>query len=168
MEGKWLEQYSGQTLEELLSLEGSYRIDSLIVAFEQALIQKSARDGDETLTSEERTILAVEALEREVNNGGYHQFFLNNFMEFPSFIVGIVGALRSIGCPATAGITQEAINALGISDVNTATIESALDEDNPARDEKLERCDEMFFQRDEDIEGRLFAFIKANHKAIRL
>jgi hypothetical protein len=34
---KWLEGYSGQTTEELIALEGEYRIDSLVLAFEQAL-----------------------------------------------------------------------------------------------------------------------------------
>ncbi len=33
--------------------------------------QKLVRFGEDKLTSEERIILAIEALEREVNNGGY-------------------------------------------------------------------------------------------------
>ena len=32
---KWLDGYSGQSAEQLLSLEGQYRTDSLILAFEQ-------------------------------------------------------------------------------------------------------------------------------------
>jgi len=28
---KWLDQYSGETIEELLALNGEYRIDSLVV-----------------------------------------------------------------------------------------------------------------------------------------
>src|SRR5712692_6395503 len=38
---KWLEKYSGQTVEQLLSLEGEYRTDSVIIAFEQAIGQKA-------------------------------------------------------------------------------------------------------------------------------
>ena len=60
---KWLKQYSGQTVEELLSLEGEYRIDSLVLAFEQAIEQKVTRRGSEE-TSVERVVRAVEALER--------------------------------------------------------------------------------------------------------
>jgi hypothetical protein len=37
---KWLDSYSGQTADQLLALEGEYRIDSLVLAFEQALDQK--------------------------------------------------------------------------------------------------------------------------------
>ena len=61
MTSKWLESYSGQSTEQLLSLEGEYRTDSLVVAFEQALDQKSAARGVQSLTSEELVVLAVEA-----------------------------------------------------------------------------------------------------------
>jgi len=39
----WLDGYSGETTEQLLALERTHRIDSLILAFEQALGQKETR-----------------------------------------------------------------------------------------------------------------------------
>jgi hypothetical protein len=66
---QWLDQYGGETVEELIALGDTHRIDSLVLAFEQAMDQKVARVGYE-LACEERIILAVEALAREVNNGG--------------------------------------------------------------------------------------------------
>jgi hypothetical protein len=45
----WLNAYSGETVDELLALEGKYRIDSLVVAFEQAMDQKAARVGENKL-----------------------------------------------------------------------------------------------------------------------
>jgi len=66
---KFLEGYSGQSTDQLLSLEADYRTDSLVLAFEQAIIQKAERNGVKSLSDEERIVLAVEALEREVNNG---------------------------------------------------------------------------------------------------
>jgi hypothetical protein len=90
-----LKAYDGQTTDELLSLEGKCRTDSLVIAFEQAVDQKAARLGETSLANEERVILAVEALEREVNNGGYAQFFQNSSREYASMIVN---ALRRIGC----------------------------------------------------------------------
>src|ERR1700692_2235333 len=41
----WLDGYSGQTAVELLSLEGKYRTDSLVLAFEAAIRQKANREG---------------------------------------------------------------------------------------------------------------------------
>ena len=67
-------------------------------AFEQAIEQKVSLEG-RTETAVERVVRAVEALEREVNNGGYSQFFINPPVESAP---DIVAALRQIDCPKTA------------------------------------------------------------------
>jgi hypothetical protein len=162
---KWLQRYSGETAEELLSLEGQYRIDSLVVAFEQALDQKASRLGNAALSEDERIVLAVEALEREVNNGGYSQFFLNSSSEYAGIIVD---SLRRVGCPVTAGITQKAINALKLTSSSVDQIEAAMAAENEDWDEELGRCDDSYYNSGEDIAGRLFAFIKANVTNISL
>jgi len=74
---EWLD-YAGQTTAELLALEGAYRIDSLVVAFETAIQQKLYREDAPEGSNEECIVLAVEVLEREVNNGGFDQFFRNS------------------------------------------------------------------------------------------
>src|SRR5262245_14622428 len=107
MPDAFLESYGGQSTEELLALERNFRIDSLVCAFEQAIQGKP----DESISTEERYVLAVEALEREVNNGGYSQFFGNSSHEFAPMIVT---AMRAIGCPKTADITRDAIAVLGV------------------------------------------------------
>ena len=94
---KSFDAYSGQTMDQLLSLEGQYRTDSLVVAIEQANGRKGARKGAESLTGEERIVLAVEALESEVNNGGYSQYFVNRHELAPI----IVESLLRIDCPET-------------------------------------------------------------------
>ncbi len=160
----WLDGYSGETVEQLLALEGTHRIDSLVLAFEQALNQKAFRDGDRSLTDEERVIPAVEALEREVNNGGYDQFFVNS----PEYASGVVTALRKIGCPRTAEITQSAISALGLTTLDVDAIGEVIYAENADRDNTLNECDLRYYDNDEDIAGRLFAFIKANKDKINL
>ena len=37
----WLDEYSGQTVDELISLESTHRIDSLVLALEEAIDQKA-------------------------------------------------------------------------------------------------------------------------------
>jgi len=160
---KWLDGYSGESAERLLSLEGSYRTDSLVLAFEQAIGQKAERDGMQSLTDEERIVLAVEALEREVNNGGYDQFFVNSSREFALIIVG---ALERIGCKKTANITQKAIKALGISDLRSDAIEAIICTRDEGRRTKLNHCDDAYYKNAEPIAERLFAFIKANRASI--
>jgi Domain of unknown function (DUF4375) len=96
---------------------------SLVLAFEQAIDQKAVRDGEGGLSVEERIILAIEALEREVNNGGYHQFFVNSSRGFAPMIVQ---ALVRIGCPRTAEITQRAIDAFHLPSLSAEAIDAAV------------------------------------------
>jgi hypothetical protein len=163
---EWLNSYSGQSVDELLSLEGTCRCDSLVLAFEEAIGQKSERDGAKSLTVEERVVLAVEALEREVNNGGYGQLFINSSREFAPTIVD---ALQRIGCRKTASITQKAIKALGVEgDLTTEAIDAAMATDNGQRTAKFHQCDYSYYKSGEPIAERLFTFIKANKANIRL
>jgi hypothetical protein len=161
---KSLKDYSGQTVEQLLSLEGEYRIDSLVEVFERALDQKAAREGAGAVIVEERIILAIEALEREVNNGGYEQFFVNSSREFAPIIVQ---ALLRIGCQKTAEITQKAIDVLHIPDLSVEAIETAMETAEDIEDD-LNECDNSYFAAGEDIASQLFVFIKANKDVITL
>jgi hypothetical protein len=161
---KWLDRYTGQSTEQLVSLESEYRIDSLVVAMEQALGQKAAHTGEQSLSNEERVVLAVEALEREVNNGGYRQFFLNS----AEYARPIADSLVRIGCPQTAAIAQEALDALKPIDLNAESIQNALGDDTVDLDEKLSGCDSSYFNTGEDIAGSLFAFVKANQTTLNL
>lgn len=163
MDQKFLAAYGGETTEQLLALEGEYRIDSLVLAFEEGIQRSSAL---RPTSKEERCVLAVEALEREVNNGGYSQFFVNSSNEF----VDVVGqALLAIGCPRTALITQDAIAVLDVPGPLTgATAEAVILADNPAVLQALGSCDDRYFSNDEPIADRLFAWIKQNQAAIRV
>lgn len=83
----WLE-YAGQSTAALIAAKETHRIDSILCAFEQAVQRKL--ELEQALSEEEMLILAVEALEREVNNGGYHQFFVNS----PQFAGSIADFLQ--------------------------------------------------------------------------
>ena len=111
------------------------------------------------MSVEERVIQAVEALQSQVNDGGYEQFFVNSSNEYAGIIVD---ALRRIACPQTAQITQKAIDALGASDLSASSIEKALATPNDARDLAFIECDDSFSAYPEDLDERLFAFIRAN------
>jgi len=158
---KFLEAYGGQTTEELLALEDKYRIDSLVLAFEEAIGRKT-----DPITPQERYVLAVEALERQVNNGGYSQFFFNSSNEYASVAEE---ALRAIGCPKTAALTRDALAALGLEDDPTPErMVEAVHPDNETVLEALGPCDDRYFSNDEPIADRLFEWIKQNRAAIRV
>lgn len=139
-----------------------YRTDSIVLAFEKAVRQKQKRMP---ISREESFIVAVEELEREVNNGGYHQFFLND----PDQAAVIVPALTAIGCPKTAAITQRAIDALGIKgDLTVEAVEAAVGGDFDRLSAALDPCDTDYYRYEEPIADRLFGWIKRNRERIQI
>jgi hypothetical protein len=165
----WLDGYSGQTVEQLLALEGEYQVDSIVLAFEQAIeqavVKRNERGEGQSVTPAERVVLAVEGLEREINNGGYDQFFRNRSRQF---VPMIVDALLRIGCVRAAEITRKAIEELGLSALSAEAIATVIAVDDPDRDAKLKRCDDAHYKAADPIAQRLFAFIKTNKTAIRI
>jgi len=67
--------------------------------------------------------LLSEALEREVNNGGYSQFFTDSSGEFAPVMVD---CLKRIDCPIVAGITAEALKAIGYTGGSSEEIAAAV------------------------------------------
>jgi hypothetical protein len=165
-QAKWLEGYSGQTVDELLALVPEYRVDSIVIAFEQAVDQRAAKVGLDALDEAELAVLAIEAYEREVNNGGHHQFFFNT----PEFAPAVAKALRGIGCGATADIAQKAVDRLGIAGpVTAAAVTGAIEREGASLVETLvEECDGPFFDGSEPIADRLLDYIRANRGRIHL
>lgn len=166
-EPKWLDGYSGQSVGELVALASEYRVDSIVLAFEQAIQQTTDRDSLSRLNEAELTILSVESLEREVNNGGYHQFFLNT----PEYAPFVVAALKRIGCSKTADISALAISLLGLQQpFTTEQVEAALDRDPDGKliEVLIDQCDGPYYDSGEPIADRLFAYISANRGSIRL
>jgi hypothetical protein len=159
-EKQWLADAGGRSLEQLIALEATHRIDSIVVAIEAVLMSKT--EGTEA----EHVVLAVEAMEREVNNGGFDQFFLNSSNEYARMIVP---ALRRIGAERTAEIADQAIRALGAEDDwPPEQYETAVADADASTITKLSECDKAYYESGEAIADMLFAFIKINRKDIDL
>ena len=162
---RWL-NYSGQSAQQLIALTDDYHPDSIVLAFEEALDAKAARSGRASLSSEEIVVLAVEALEREANNGGYLQFLTSSSAEYA---VDIVQALRRIGCDSAADLTDEALSALELpGPASTQNLARVLASASVSIGEKLKVCDERYFADVGDLAGPLLEFIRVNVDSISL
>jgi hypothetical protein len=157
----FLKRYDGQSLAELLAMETTYRIDSLVGAIEEALSSRS------DLNEAEKVVVSIEALEREVNNDGFVGFFHNSSRRYAPHVVS---ALYRIGCPKTAAIAQRAIDALALSGPLTVElVEAAIYREDEARNAVLEECDRDYYRGEEEpIADKLFSFIKAQRVSIRI
>jgi hypothetical protein len=164
-EQRWLDGYRGQTTDELIALEGAYRTDSIVLAFEQAIGNKAARMGDQGLTTPERVVLAVEALEREVNNDGYDGLFKNASQQVPD----VVSSLTAIGCEGVADLTRAAITLLKIDGpITSEAVESAMEDEDDDRVDRLNDLDRAYYETAGDLADPLLAFIKTNRDQIEL
>jgi hypothetical protein len=161
----WLE-YAGQSTQDLLALASSHRIDSLNCAFDEALQRKEA--GGSALTQDETVVLAVEAMQREVNNGGFHQFFTNSSYEYVPIIVE---SLTRIGAADAAALAAEAISALRLAEVTADAVRAAAEQAIVRNDEELldalDRCDHQYY-RITGLDSKLFAFVQSNASTIQI
>lgn len=160
----FLDGYTGQSVEELIALQKTHRIDSLVLAFESALDTK--KESGQEVSGVELVILAVESLEREVGNGGYSQFFYNSSVEYAPIIVD---SLRSIGCNKIADLTQKAIDLLAVESFDPEKIEERMDPDDEELEDSLSKLDDIYFNEVDDVPGyALFNHIKNSRERIKL
>jgi hypothetical protein len=165
MDQPWLEGYSGETTDELIRRADEYRADSVVLAFEQALAAKADRVGSQALTWSERIVLAVEALEREVNSGGYASLFGYE----AEYVPDLVRALAAIGATRTAEITQAAIDALRIEGrLTAAAVQAAVEADEFDADATLSAHDDAYVADAGDLAEPLLDYIRANRTDIVL
>jgi Domain of unknown function (DUF4375) len=158
-------EYNGQTTPEILASSETHSHLSLLFAFEWGL-QAKARGlgGEDKLNDEERLVLAVMSLDREVGNGGYHQFFFNSSRRF---VPSIVWCLRRIKCHNAAAITERAIAAFGLTQIDVQAVEKAIARKDRARDSVFENCDDDFYRLTELVE-KLFGFVVTEQDKIQL
>lgn len=162
----WLDEYAGQSTDELLALEGRYRTDSIIGAFHQALGQKSDRIGDENLTTPERVVNTVATMEGAVNMDG---FLLGLFTNNPEVVADIVPSLRAIGDDWVADLTESAIAVLGLGrPLSSESVRAAAKAADPEAEERLGELDQTHFARGIDLAELLLRYIKANRDQITL
>lgn len=109
----------------------------------------------------QKVFSAIWAVESEVNNGGFSQYFLNDSAESASFVVE---ALQSVRAPKTAAICERAIAAAfpdGLPQ-NPESIRSAAADFADETLEKLDSLDREFFAYPHNLTELLFAYVSEN------
>jgi hypothetical protein len=117
----------------------------------------------EKLTSCEKNIVYIEELEREINNGGFHQYFFNSSGNFTK---ETLNALNIIGSKIFFNILEKAINKFPNGSVPS---------DRNERQDILNKFDEglwieldnEFYKYEEDIYKLMIEYIKNNINEFR-
>lgn len=106
----------------------------------------------------QKVFSAIWALESEVNNGGFAQYFANDSADFASFVAE---ALETIGAPKVAGICKRAIAAAFPAGLpaDPEAINAAAGDFSDETLHELDLLDREFFAYPDNLTDLLFAFV---------
>lgn len=151
------EEPARMSIEELLNLDNE---TDFVLALSEWL-GKKCRYGEEisALSRPERVVYVCQALEAEVNNGGFSQFFFNSSGELAN---EVVDAFAAIGAVKTAEICKKAVSIYDGEVPADRDERDELIEDNEEAEEILEECDSAFFAYEEDLCGLIRAYVLEN------
>jgi hypothetical protein len=124
----------------------------LLFAVGDEIDKKYYEAGFKALTESEQGIFCMLGLEREVNNGGFDQFFLNSTGEYKA---ETLDSLRRIGASYTASLLEEAIKI--VEEPNPSGIEE--DEYKDIQSDRLDDLDKKFYEYKENLLGLQLQFI---------
>jgi hypothetical protein len=115
----------------------------------------------ERLTESQKTVLIVENLEREINNGGFNQFFFNSSGDFAH---ETVTALRTIKAFKTADIVSKSISAWPNQKVpkDRKKRQELLEEIAENADKVWNECDQEFYKYQDNIGILLLDYVRLN------
>lgn len=145
----------GKTVWAVLQHRGQAADTDLDANIGFILLDKEQRLGLSAFSSAERYVYAAQALLREVNNGGFAQFFDNASGELG---LDLPPALRAIGAsPALQAVVDEALARFGQpAALDEASRQARLD---ALASDLWDDLDDAFYALEEDETGRLLDYI---------
>jgi hypothetical protein len=147
------------SIEEILAQPDDLDI---IFALQERITRKWEDFGFDNLMEPEKVFLRVEAAEREVNNGGFDQYFFNCE---DGEIRDADRAFEAIGAKHTAGIVRKASSVFpaGKPPSDRSERQKMLLEFGPKEEAALEKLDEEFYEYQDNIGELLIEYVR-RHK----
>jgi hypothetical protein len=121
-------------------------------------------DTLDRLTEPQKNFYFNQNLEREINNGGFNQFFYNSSGDFAH---ETLTSLRTIGANKTADILQQAIDQFPDSTVpkDRAKRQEILEQIENTADEVWEQLDQAFYKYEDNLYNLNIEYIKQNRNS---
>lgn len=144
-------------IDEILAIEDGTQF---AIALSNHVYGRQGPSGLSGLTEAEQTVFCVDGLEREVNNGGFSQFFINSSGEYAS---ETVAALRRIGADHTAGLVERAMEPFGPGGPSRDWEERGkqLDEVQKSADSLWMELADAFYEYQDDLTGLMRSYVSA-------
>jgi hypothetical protein len=149
-------------IEDILKIEAP---TTAIIELDEYLNRKS-NYGEKinSLSDPEKVVLLIENLEREINNGGFNQFYFNSSGNYAN---ETYESLIKIGAIQTAKIVLKANNEWPNSNVtkNWSDRQDLLLKIESKSETTWNECDQEFYEYNDDIVTLLFEYVKENKNA---
>ncbi len=146
-------------LDELIKIENQTEIIIVIDTY----LNKKSDYGEkiDKLNPSQKTFLLIENLEREINNGGFLQFYLNSSGDFSH---ETVNALLEIGANETARIVEKSNSEFPNGSVPKKRAEriNILDEIEDQADPSWNKSDSEFLEYKDDLSELIIKFVIKN------
>jgi Domain of unknown function (DUF4375) len=132
--------------------------NGILIALSESEKTRFGKEDFSAQSVPQRVFSSIWAVESEVNNGGFSQYFFNNSCETTGFVAE---ALDAIGASKTAEICRRAI-AVAFPDglpADPEEISSTAADFSEATEKALDALDREFYKYPHDLTGLLFAFV---------
>ncbi len=157
--------FETKSIDEIWKIEDE---NQFVISMYLYIAEKCAYgDNMEKLNDEQKVFYITQALEAEVNNGGFSQFFFNSDGCFGN---ELVAAFEKIGAMKTAEICKKAVSIYGDSvPTDRAERENVLIPEDEKEEERIEEilneCDDAFFEYEDDLIALNYQFIVDNKES---
>ena len=156
------DKISGDKKLDLEKLLSSVDINNIIIELDNYICELCAwGDNLDKLTEEQKNFYFNQNLEREINNGGFNQYFLNSSGDFAH---PTVESLKIIGAHKTAELLQQAIDQFPDSTVpsNRKMRLELFTQIEKKADPVWQELDKMFFAYDDNLNALNINYVRQN------
>ncbi len=151
----------GKTVKDVVGQRGNADDWELVSNIGFILFEKDQKQGFNSFSTPERYFFIIEGMMREVNNGGFNQFFFNSTGQRADVLVPALEAINSVEAKK---IAQQAVDILGNP--------SSLEDDARIRHLKIitedfekdlwEECDKAFYDLPEPLDTLMLDYVEKN------
>lgn len=144
-------------IDEILAIADPTRF---AIALSNHVYGREGPGGFAGLSEAEQTVYCIDGLEREVNNGGFAQFFLNSAGDQSR---ETVAALRRVGAEHTARLVERAMAPFGPEGPSPNPDERAaqLERIGDGAAALWYELDDAFFEYKDDLTGLLRSYVRS-------
>lgn len=135
--------------------------NEILIDLSESANSRFGKEEFEQQSFPQKVFSAIWAVESEVNNGGFLQYFLNSSAESAQFVAR---ALDIIGAPKTASICNRALTTAFPAGLppDAETINVVASNFSDEIFEKLELLDQEFFSYPHNLTDLLFAYVSVH------